>query len=234
MRSFRYYLFTVAILSFNTTICYSQDSLLVDHLFERLIPNHAIKISPLHLIGFYSTVQLGYEVKVARRISMQLDAGYVINHRSAYRSDFQDKRGTKLKLEGRYFLDPRWHSGSINYVSVEPYTTIINFDRETAQVECFDLDCQVLYSKRYLYKMKYRESGFSIKYGFLIKSSGNFLFDFNFGWTLRFVRYIKPDLGTPGTFIAGRTDIFFFNFPNEQNRIVPTPVVGLRVGYRIR
>lgn len=191
---------------------------------DKRIRSHAIKWSPYHLINFYPTIQVAYEYQWHPQFSLQADVGYVVKYQFVkypFRNDrFIDKRGIKLKTEFRYYLNE--HTGGDNsYLSVEPYQNIINFDRRVTRTECFDLECTILYSKQYLYKVRYRETGISIKYG-LIERVGRFFLDINFGLCLRNVNYKKP----------GFDQQRWFPIPNEEKRLVIGPVVGIRLGYR--
>lgn len=189
---------------------------------------HIIKWSPLHLSNFYPTLQFAYEYKWSPEFSIQLDAGLVVNSATWRDTErFSDKRGIKLKSEFRYYF---YVSESIfRYLSAEAYTNIINFDRNTTQIECFDLDCTIQFSRRYLYKVKYREQGLSFKYGY-VRKFDRVILDFNFGLTLRNVEYKKPNL--PDALNDFQRD-FAFSIPNEEKRLAFSPALGLRIGYII-
>src|SRR5688500_12245551 len=132
-----------------------------------VVPHTAIKASPLHLLNFYPTVELSFEQRLLPRFTTQLEAGYVLNYGSNINRDFQDKRGVKLKLEGRYYFGPVSDAKKIYYGAVEPYMNVINFDRSASEVECFDLECSHLYRRQYFDKIEYREHGVSLKIGLL-------------------------------------------------------------------
>jgi hypothetical protein len=185
-----------------------------------------LKWSPFHLVGFYPTVQLAYELRYNENQSIQLDAGYVINlERNNER--FKNLRGTKLKVEWRYYLDPA-HLARRRYLSLEPYTNLINFDRTEFNTECFDVACQVLYTREYNYMVRYRETGVSFKLG-LQKQLQRFVFDVNYGLMLRDINYKKPEI--PRGF--NEEDFVGWFSRNEDKRVVFGPVVGLRLGYRL-
>lgn len=210
--------------------CFPQGSFKIEppDEYNYLVPRQVIKISPLHALSFYPTVQVAYEFKIIGRFTLQPEVGFVFNYGS-YNLRYQNKRGAKLKMELRYYVRPNLLSNSINYCSLEPYGSFINFNRTETRTECFDLDCTILYSKKYFYPVKYRETGFSLKYGYVMYFQ-KFVLDYNFGLTVRFVNYIKPDLSIPGA-LNGFQESFFVN---EQKRIGLAPIVGFRIGYCIK
>lgn len=202
---------------------FAQDSLEIRHK-----PAHAIKWSPIHLLGFYPTVQLAYEASVGKRLSVQGDVGYVINYEGGTNTEYMNKRGVKLKAELRYYFESLPGSRDGFYASVEPYLTSINFDRSITISECFDPNCQNSYLRNFTYKVEYRETGFSGKGGYVIYFDNDVLLDISIGWSWRVVNYDHPDNVRPIT--SG------FNFfgPNEEDRSVLSPLVGVRVGYRLK
>jgi len=184
-----------------------------------------IKVSPFHLVNFYPSVQLAYELQFPKNYSLQLDAGYVFDLEET--SDmYKNKRGVKLKTELRYYIETKKRARLL-YVSFEPYANLINFDRNEFKTECFDVECTVLFRREYNYLVRYRETGASFKLGIQMQRK-RFLFDFNHGLMVRNINYKKPFIP------AGIDDniIRIWNiFPNEEKRIVLGPVVGIRAGY---
>jgi hypothetical protein len=194
-----------------------------------VVPHTAIKVSPLHLLNFYPTVELSFEQRILPRFTTQLEAGYVLNYGSNMNRDFQDKRGVKLKLEGRYYFGTVSDAKKIYYGAVEPYMNVINFDRSVSEVECFDLECNHLYRRQYFDKMEYREHGVSLKIGLLRDLGSGIFLDFNSGLTLRNIRYHEPVRPRSFNELEERN---FFQIPNENDRIGFSPNLGLRFGYR--
>jgi len=190
--------------------------------------HHIIKWSPFHVLNFYPTLQFAYELQWHPRFSLQGDIGYMLNLDN---SDVQfiDKRGVKLKTEVRYYLEDNSRA-LLHYFSAEPYQHIINFDRRETKTECFDIECMIFYSKQYFYKVRYRESGFSLKYG-IMRERRRIVFDINYGLTLRFVNYKKPDIPTG---FNEFDNVSWFSIPNERKRVTVGPALGLRIGYRIK
>lgn len=207
----------------------SAQSPTTDSLRFTYLPTHVIKFSPQHLINIYPTFQIAYEYRIKNNFAVQLDVGYAIDY--IYNDpEFQDKRGVKLKTEMRYYLPYSIKSRFAQYLSAEPYANIINFDREELQTECFDNDCTILYTRQYNYKVKYREHGISFKYG-IHKYGRRVTLDVNAGLMLRFVDYIKPDMA------RGFNELETFGWldlPNEDKRTVINPIIGGRIGYRIK
>ena len=197
-----------------------------------LVPQQAIKFSPLHLINFYPTLEFSFEQKVSSQVSMQLEAGYVLDYNNDYDDDFLNKRGVKLKLEGRYYFFGRTDKRKIYYLAGEAYANVINFDRASSTQECFDATCDNIFIRYQDAKMAYREKGFTLKAGLMKYISGSrFFFDFSSGWTIRDIEYreltnLLPDNNGNGW--------EFFEIPNEDDRIILAPNVGARIGYRFR
>lgn len=200
-----------------------------DSTLLRLIPRQAIKVSPLHLLNFYPTLEVSYEFRIARRMSLQLETGYVLTFPSEENDTHRNKRGVKLKLEGRYFFPGVRRGEKIYYGAIEPYMNVINFDRYEAIEECFDADCRNMYVRRYGYRMTYREQGVSLKVGMVWYLGSHFFVDYNAGLTLRIVDYDRPPL-LPES--PDRFGIFTIYIPDETDRTAIGPNMGLRFGYR--
>lgn len=173
--------------------------------------------------NFYPTVQLAYELQFYKYHSIQLDAGYVVDlEENSYR--YQHKRGTKLKFEWRYYFEA--NNRKTGYLSLEPYGNLINFDRTEFKTECFDVACSNLYTRQYSYIVRYRETGVALKFG-AQHQYRRWLFDFNYGTSLRKIEYKKPEI--PHGF--NKRDIFGIFYPNEKKRTVFGVVIGMRVGF---
>jgi hypothetical protein len=193
------------------------------------IPQQAVKFSPLHLINFYPTIEFSFEQKIASQVTLQLEAGYVLDYETDWNEDFLNKRGVKLKLEARYYFFGRIDKRKAYYVAGEAYSNIINFDRVITTQECFDIECDHPFMRTAEYKMEYREKGFSIKAG-LVKRFGKFLLDLNSGLTVRDIEYREPS-----NWIEQFPDDWtIWDIPNETDRIVLSPNFGIRFGYTIR
>ncbi len=188
-------------------------------------PRAIIKFSPLHLLNFYPTVQVAFEYRIARRISLQTDVGVALNY-SNQNARFLDRRGVKFKQDVRYYLSPVNSSSNAHYLSAEYYGNFINFDREVWGLSCFDLDCINQFRQRYFFTVRHREHGIGLRYG-IHYFQGRFDFDFGFGFLARFVRYQQPTV--PGEAINWA----LIRIPNERNRISFGPTIGLRIGYLI-
>jgi len=206
----------------------SQDSLSFKNVENRNIKS-IIKFSPLHLINFYPSIQVAYEHRLTPATSLQIDLGYVFYNFST--PEFIRKNGFKAKAEYRYYLKDERTDRKSPYLSAEPYINAVNFHREENTIQCFDLDCQLQFSQKIRYLVQYRETGFSLKYGQVFTMWNNFIFDLNYGMTIRIIRYKEKgrDSSPPQDFFDG-----FLSIPNERNRIGISPALGLRVGYIIK
>lgn len=197
-----------------------------DSLFLRFVPRQAVKISPFHLVSFYPTFQLAYEMRVANRFTVQVEGGVVLDYPLVDDENFQDKRGAKAKLELHYYVLPSARAKLIYYLAFELYLNAVNFDRSQVQEECYDLECNHRYTRKFKYKVTYREPGFGIKAGFVKYFSRRVFIDINSGWGVRFIDYADP-------FNNGAEVSFGWlpPIPNEADRVVLSPIVGIRFGY---
>jgi hypothetical protein len=194
------------------------------------VPSSAIKVSPFHLLNFYPTIQVSYEQRVFPRLTLQAEGGYVLDYGNDDES-FENKRGLKVKLEGRYYLGFVVNRERIYYVALEPYMNRVNFNRYAIVEECFDGNCSHPYVRRFPYTIEYRESGVSAKAGALWYVQLRFFVDLSAGLTVRNIDYDEPPLPPR----AGRKNEWFsLNIPNEADRLVLSPNLGLRIGYRFK
>lgn len=196
---------------------------------NRLVPDKAIEVSPLHLLNFYPTIEVSYAQRIFRRYTVSMEFGYVLDYGDNYNLSFQDKRGVKLKTEGRYYFGRPVNDNRVFYAALEAYLNVINFDRYRIVTECFDLECRHPYQREATYAMDYGEHGVSVKMGTLRYVGARVFLDFNAGVTLRSVRYKDPTMppALPDEFVPP-----FFPIPDQSNGIRIGPNMGLRLGYR--
>jgi hypothetical protein len=200
---------------------------------EVLVPDQAIQVSPLHLLNFYPTVEVSFEQRILPRVTTQLEVGYVLNYDSNNGERYQNKRGVKLKLEGRFYFRRDAGENKISYGAVEPYLNAIDFDRRSVVEQCLDSDCMNRYTRQYKDRGKYREQGVSVKLGnlwYLDAKSRTFL-DFNAGLTFRVIRY---DLPASHEGFRVNDESGFLEVPDEANRFALSPCIALRLGYRFK
>jgi hypothetical protein len=201
---------------------YAQDSIKIAQA-SKLIPRHTIKFSPMHLLNFYPTVQLAYEVKASTFLTFQFDGGVIIDN-GFDDEEIQDKKGFKVKVEPHYYFAFSERRSLAFYQALELYWNNVHFYTTTEQTECFDAECQHQFRRTYFYKMNYREYGAAIKIG-LVKHFRPFLFDVNAGFGMRIIDYEAP------SYIKGRLDSDFFDVPRIEDRVTPTPIINFRLGY---
>jgi hypothetical protein len=188
------------------------------------VPNVAIKFSPFHLLSFYPTLQISVEKRVVGNHTVQAEIGYVMDYDKVEDERYANKRGAKLKAEYRYYLLNSTNGANVSYLSAEPYANIINFDRTASWRECYGSDCSTMFVRQMNFKVRYREQGISLKAGRMLFIERLF-FDLNAGVTLRFVDYKKP---------AIVQEDGEWSWINEDKRRAFAPVIGVRLGYRIR
>ena len=197
-----------------------------------VVPFSVVKISPFHLLNFYPTAELAYEQRVFKRVTVQAEGGYVLDYGSNSDIKFQNKRGVKLKFEGRYYFGSTTGRETVFYSALEPYMNIIDFDRYGVEQECFDAECYHPYNREFIMVVRYRERGTSVKGGMLWYSDPPFLIDVNIGFTLRDIHYYEPAL-PPGAQINDEPG-FLRMRPSEEDRRDVSPVLGMRLGYRLK
>jgi hypothetical protein len=197
-----------------------------------VVPHTAVKASPLHLLNFYPTIEVSYEQPISHRVAIQVETGYVLDRFHRNRDFFRDKRGVKLKLEGRYYFTPTADEDQIHYFAIELQANLINFDRSRLWTECFDGKCGYPYRREVFYKVEYREQDVSLKWG-AIRYIGDHLFlDFNYGLTLRNIHYYEPSLPRQDKGI--NDEVVMIEIPNEDERLTLSPNMCLRLGWRLR
>ena len=187
------------------------------------LPKHIIKFSPLHLIGKFPTLQIAYERNIRGKLSVQLDAGYVLNYTAD--DEKKDFRGFKLREELRYYYKLKNYNrknlkySKSSYLSVETLQNIINYEGRY-----MDYDCNCTVSQY----VKLRETGINFKIGYTEYLS-RFILDFSAGLSFRHIRYREP------YFYRQDVDYLSLNLiePQETNQNIITPVFGFRTGYRI-
>ncbi len=208
-----------------SSVAMAQDSLWTE---AALLPGRAIKLSPLHLLNFYPTLQVSYEQSVGDRVALQLEGGYVMEYVS--REDYQDRRGFKAKFETRYYLSGVARKRKLYYTAGEVYGNFVNFDRTDQVEDCFDVGCTQTFTQTRRYLVKYREQGLNVKFGYVryLRFETRAFMDVSVGLSLRNIRYKKP-------FEMGEIDEDFFGgpAPNERDRFAVSPYGGLRFGYKL-
>ncbi len=224
------YISLLVIFILSAASVYSQDSL----GYKRLVPSHAFKFSPFHLINFYPTLEFSYEKKLTKVFTAQVEYGYILDYPGNNDESYKDKRGYKMKVELRRYFAPVVYRNLVFYGAAEFYWNDVDFDRLFSQQECFGLDCDHAIIRYSYYPVRYNEQGFSLKFGLVKYFFTNFFMDVNSGWSMRFIDYdaFMPN-GVPA-FPEGDVEDFMFDIPNEEDRVVPSPVLGIRIGYRFR
>ncbi|HMQ00291.1 MAG TPA: hypothetical protein PKC24_10965 [Cyclobacteriaceae bacterium] len=185
----------------------------------------------MHLINFYPSIQLSSEYQVSPKTTLQTGLGYVFDN-SFGDERFQNKRGIKARQEIRRYYDLYHKSDQAYYFSLELYLNAVNFNRSEWRTECFDLDCNILFNRRYNYVVRYREHGLSIRNGFIKYLSANIFIDLAFGATLRFIDYRKPNL--PPAFNEDEFWGWFIEIPNERKRTSLAPALTCKLAYRFK
>jgi hypothetical protein len=197
-------------------------------------PRLAVKWSPLHLIYFYPSIQVGIEHKLFQNITLQYDLGLVVDFGVTSNDDFTNSHGFRGIGELRYYIPspPKIPF----YIAGEFYYSNIRFDRSNViGYDCFDGDC--LYYEQIDYSVNHDHQGVGLKYGILLFPGWNrnrsFFFDLNIGIAYRSISYNDP--GKPIApniiYFEDEGDDFLSFRPDEENRREFRPVLGFRLGY---
>jgi hypothetical protein len=197
-------------------------------------PRLAVKWSPLHLIYFYPSIQIGIEHKLFQNITLQYDLGLVVDLGVRSNDDFTNCHGFRGIGELRYYIPspPKIPF----YIAGEFYYNNIRFDRSNViGYDCFDGDC--LYYEHITYRVTHDHQGVGLKYGILLFPGWNrnrsFFFDLNVGVAYRSISYNNP--GKPIApniiYFEDEGDDFLSFRPDEDNRSEFRPVLGFRLGY---
>lgn len=189
----------------------------------------AVKWSPLHLAGYYPTVQLSVEHRLIDLFSLQWDAGYVINADPPDPKDGFDKKGFKAKLDVRYYLP---FGGNALFLAPEIYYNYVDFKKSgTFGVECDDPEGGCDYFRFYTYAVRYREPGLNLKAGLFHRFGKRICIEYHVGLAQRFIRY--KSLGKPAeSSYEERYETDLFGEQRSMNTLFPS--TGFRVGYIFR
>lgn len=217
-------IFCFLIVLFIIPRCVAQDSVrLVEG--SRILPKHTVKFSPMHLLSFYPTVQVAYEMKISPIWTLQLDGGIIVD--PGYHERFRDMRGYKIKAEPRRYFSFNESRRLSFYTGFELYRNNVTFGRTADQVECFDPECVNRYRRTYSFRMTYREHGLAFKPG-LIKYLGSFLLDVNTGFAIRVIEY-----NAPAYIQDSDKAVNWYDVPREKDRTAFAPVFNFRIGYSL-
>lgn len=198
-------------------------------------PRLAVKWSPFHLIYFYPSAQFSIEHKLTKDFTMVYDLGWIINYNENDSEDYSNRRGFRGLAELRYYLP--FTTKVPLYFAGEYYYHRIQFDRSSVLgYECATGECN--YYEYITYKVQTHQQGVGLKFGILLFPAWNknrsFFIDIQGGLAYRFIRY--EDKGIPNvpnsSFFDNDNDNLFT--PNEEDHSAPRPVIGIRLGYRIR
>jgi hypothetical protein len=195
-------------------------------------PRLSVKWSPLHLIYFYPSIQIGIEHKLFNNITLQYDLGLVVDLGIRSGEEFADRHGFRGIAEVRYYIPspPKIPF----YIAGEFYYSNIRFDRSNIiGYDCYGGDC--FYYEHITYRVKNGHQGAGLKYGILLFPGWNknrsFFFDLNVGVAYRSISYHHPGKpAAPNVTYFENEDEFFIR-PSEKDRREFRPVLGFRLGY---
>jgi len=200
------------------------------------IPKLAVKYSPLHMIYFYPSIQVAVEHRLYRNLTIQYDAGIVFNYNENNSSaDYQNRRGYRLIGELRYYL-PFTRKVPF-YLAAEGYYHNITFHRNAVLGYYSDNDKSYTYYQYIQHTVRTEQSGGGLKFGMLLYPAWNrnsrFFFDINGGLAIRNITYTNENL-PPGNYAYFYDDDFNIFAPDENNHTELRPVLGIRIGYKIK
>ena len=218
------FFFTIVIMA-AINPCFAQDG-------RMTTPRLSVKWSPLHLVYFYPSIQVGIEHKLFRDITLQYDLGLVADLGVRSSEDFSNRHGFRGIGELRYYIPspPKIPF----YIAGEFYYSNIRFDRSNVVgYDCYGEDC--FYYEHITYRVNHDHQGVGLKYGILLFPGWNrnrsFFFDLNIGVAYRTISYNHPGKSAAPNVTYFENDDDFFIHPNENDRREFRPVLGFRLGY---
>jgi hypothetical protein len=196
-------------------------------------PRLAVKWSPFHLAYLYPSLQVAVEHKLSRLMTMQHDAGIILNYETNNSSNYSNMRGYRLISEVRHYIPspPRIPM----YMAIEGYYTRVHFDRQRV----VGYDCAPCsYYQEVDYQVKHTNTGGGLKFGMLLYPwwklfNKRFFFDINIGIAVRSIHYTNHGMPEGDITEFEGEGGFLTITPDESNHIEPRPVLGLRTGFRI-
>jgi hypothetical protein len=210
-----------------STVVYAQktDSVPARKTMHRF----AVKWSPVHLVGYYPTVQLAVEHRIADRLSLQWDAGYVVNTSSVESKDGFDKKGFKAKVDVRYYF-PFGRSAVL--LAPELYYNYVDYKSSgTYGIDCDEPGGECYYYRYYTYPVRYREPGLNFKGGLFHRFGKHFCIEYHVGLALRFIRYKTPGKPAAASY-EEQYENGLFDFAADQKSLNTLfPSTGFRLGY---
>lgn len=197
-------------------------------------PRLALKWSPLHHIYFYPSFQVALEHRFLKKMTLQYDLGFIIDYPGSDSEDYIDKRGFRGIAELRYYIPspPKIPF----YIAGEFYYSRIAFDRSQVMgYDCNSGNCD--YFEYVTYKVEHHHQGVGIKWGLLLFPGWNrnrsMFFDINAGMAIRSISYKDIDKPiAPGREFFDNDASTIFS-PDEDDRIMPRVILGIRLGYKI-
>jgi hypothetical protein len=167
-----------------------------------------IKFYPLHLRAAFPTIQFGYEHRLGRRMSLNLETGYVADF--LFRQEDLKRRGFKFREEFRFYvsckrLKTRSDQYKAGYFAADLHQVIIDFEDHSIE-------------------KTWREAGWGLKVG-MAEHLGRLVLDFGLGVTWRYMNNRPPDIW--GT-------LYTWGLKEQNNYRVVAPVIRLGIGYRLQ
>lgn len=146
-----------------SSCAYGQDS-------TGVLPRHAIKFSPLHLLNpELSSIQVAYEYRFADEFSVQLEGGYV-NGGVWWTYASADADGYKFKEDIRWYFDSREFTKRREKKAYNGIYGAIEFHQTRISIHNF-------------YNDVYRQNGVGMKAGFARYARWGLVIDLNAGLT---------------------------------------------------
>ncbi|MFN8843634.1 MAG: hypothetical protein ACK5WV_08555 [Chryseotalea sp.] len=192
-------------------------------------PSLAVNIGVTPLLGYFSTLQVGFEHKVKDNINLHYEFGKVVHAENG--SDKNKRSGYRLRVEPRYYF--RHDPYQALYVSSELfYNHLVDQKNATFGINCPNGQCD--YFQYVSYQNVYNDFGALLKIGTLINihvASGMFI-DLNVGFGFR-----SRDVSTEGE-PQGSSVINFDSYnefePSFEDYTGLHMNLGFRIGYRFK
>jgi len=188
-----------------------------------------IKMSPVHLVGHFPTVQFGLEQRLTEKIALQCDLGLAINYDNLFQKRDVDMHGYKTKIQLRRYISTH----AVNWrFFIAPEFWYNHIDYNATRIYQVHDESQLDYLQYLKSPARYRERSVALNMG-AVFTSGRFVIDFQGGIATRF---IQNKIVSPGSDYEVQTsdkkNLDIFHEATSLNTILPT--FDIRLGYIIK
>lgn len=220
-------LYSITLVLLCVNLVSGQDSL---DLQMDPFPKIIFTFSPLNMINpRVPAAQIGMEYRVAKKLALQHEAGYVYwkaSKDSSFR--FREKKGYRLRTELRYYFAGMDKEPQRDYFGFQ-----VRYWQFKAPTESEFFRAGGQFQQRLTYNVKQSGIGVGMSYGFNIITKRNFVFDFGMSGGL--IRVKNRPEGIPDDAESFDEEAFLFsrNHSVAYNSTQPYILVTLKFGFAL-